>query len=305
MSVISKKGAKKLRDKTVTEQGYGKQLADDMVKHFDRLHNIDRVWPDKGIETLLVEQKQKEIDNMGSRPTYPRNLVKFNPSGASKTVMDLFLKAKGFKEQTERYPYHTRWTRNSTAVHEAVQRDLLYAEKLLKKPLFTVERTDEGLPAWEDNILGWKQLEKDGQQFILNGKMDGILRHEPTGRRVGFELKTKSNTIAQVGNYLLRAPASYHVEQCVAYYLLTGIRDYMLVYEGVAKPKWNAMSEAKPDLRAFHVYITEEMADELLSKWSYVSRCVESSTPPEDAELGFFSGYGYLFEEGGLMRNEI
>lgn len=303
MVQISKKGAKSLRDKTVVESGYGKTLADDMLKHLDRFHSIDRVWPDRAIETLLLEQKKNEILLIGKKPTYPKDVVKFNPSGASKTVMDLYLKAKGYKEQTERYPYHTRWTRNSTAVHEAIQRDLLYAEKKLKNPLFSVERLENGLPAWEDNILGWKLLEHEGQSFVLNGKMDGILTHEPTGKRVGFEFKTKSNTIAQVGDYLMKAPAPYHVEQCVAYYLLTGVQDYLLVYEAVAKPKWNAMADAKPDTKAFHVLITEEMATALLEKWAYVSKCVENDTPPEDAELGYFSGYGYLFEEGGAMNN--
>lgn len=296
MVVISKKGAKQLREEA--KQGVGsKRLAEDLLAHLTEYHSLDRVRDRKDVETILVKQKQKEIDGMYNKPTYPRDLVKFNPSGASKTVMDLYLKAKGYKEKTERYPYHKRWTRNSTAVHEAVQRDLLYAEKVLPNPLFTVERTEEGLPAWEDNILGWVKLEHKGKQFILNGKMDGVLIHTPTGKRVGFEFKTKSNTLGQVGYYKLKEPASYHVEQCVAYYLLTGIREYVLTYEGLAKPQWNAMADAKPDLRTFPVFITDEMADKLLDKWAYVVDCVENDTPPEDKELGFFSGYKYLFEE--------
>lgn len=298
MAVISKAGATKLKEETLRDGGYGKQLADDLMAHLNAMHSLDRVWPRKDVETLLVKQKQREIDHLGSKPTYPRNLVKFNPSGASSTVMDLYLKAKGFKERTERYPYHTRWTRNSTAIHEAVQTDLLYAEKVLENPAYTVERTDEGLPAWEDNVLSWVKLEHKGKQFILNGKMDGVLIHEPTGKRVGFEFKTKSNTPGQVGHYRMKEAASYHVEQCVAYYLLTGIRDYLITYEGVAKPQWSAMAEAKTDIRVFHVYITDAMATGLLDKWYYVTECVENSTPPEDRQLGFFSGYGYLLEEG-------
>lgn len=298
MAVISKKGAQALKEQTLKEDGYGKKLADDLMAHFTEYHSLDRVWDRADVETLLLKQKQREIDNLGNRPTYPRNLVKFNPSGASSSVMDLYLKAKGYKEKRERYPYQNRWTRNSTAVHEAVQRDLLYAEKVLSDPLFVVERTDEGLPAWEDNVLKWVKLEHKGRQFILNGKMDGILIHKPTGKRVGFELKTKSNTLGQVGHYKLKEAASYHVEQCVAYYLLTGVRDYIITYEGVAKPQWSAGAEAKPDLRTFHTYVTDEMAEALLDKWAYVTECVETDTPPEDKELGFFSGYHYLFEEG-------
>lgn len=300
MVLVSKKGAQALRDEAVGAGlgGPGEQMAKDLLSHFERFHSLKRVWPDAEVEELLLKQKEKEIQGIGAIPTYPRDIVKFNPSGASKTVYDLYLTAKGVPEKAVRYPYHNRWTRNSTAVHEAVQRDLLYAEKKLTDPLFTVDRTAEGLPAWEDNVLKWVELEHQGERFILNGKMDGILVHEPTGTRVGFEFKTKSNTLGQVGHYKLKAPADYHVQQCTAYFLLTGLREYIITYEGLAKPNWTAGAEAKPDLRTFYVYITDEMVNELLDKWAYVSRCVHANTPPEDRELGFFSGYHYLLEEG-------
>lgn len=298
MSIISKKGAKDLRAEVQRANPEGEQMAKDLYNQFQKLHSTD-FRDDKEIETLLLKQKEFEVSKIGSRPTYPRNLVKFNPSGASKTVMDLYLKAKGFKEKEERYPYHRRWTRNSTAVHDATQRDLLYSEKVVKNPKFEVVRTKDGLPAWEENILRWVKLEHKGKEFILNGKMDGVLKHLPTGKTVGFELKTKSNSIGQVGFYKLKEPAEYHVEQCTAYYLLSGIRDYIITYEGVAKSQWGKGSEAKPDLRTFYVNITDEMIEALLDKWAYVVECVENDTPPENKELGYFSGYHYLFEEGG------
>lgn len=295
MAIISKKGAQELRSEVQENNPLGETMAKDLLNQFQELHSRD-FRDDKEIETLLLRQKQRELDRMYQKPTYPKELVKFNPSGASKTVMDLYLKAKGFKEKAERYPYQRRWTRNSTAVHDATQRDLLYSEKLLRNPKYKVERTEEGLPAWEENILSWVELEHNGKRFVLNGKMDGILVYQPTGQRVGFELKTKSNSIGQVGYYKLKEPADYHVEQCTAYYLLTGVRDYIITYEGVAKSQWNAGAEAKPDLRTFHVGITDEMVNDLLDKWAYVVDCVENDTPPEDTTLGFFSGYGYLFE---------
>lgn len=273
------------------------RMADELKEQLDELHS-GRVWDDKKIETLLLRQKQKEVDDIGKPKTYPKDLVKFNPSGASATEMDLYLKAKGYKERQDRYPYHNRWTRNSTAVHEAVQRDLLYTEKQ-KNRKFRVARTKEGLPAWENNVLRWVKLEHKGKQFILNGMLDGILVHEETGRKVGFEFKTKSNTKAQVGYYLMKKPAPYHVEQCVAYYLLTGVRDYLITYEGLAKDNWTAGADAKPDLRVFAVHITDEQVEALLDKWAYVTECVEKDEMPEDTELGFFSGYGYLFDEEG------
>jgi len=301
MSIISKDKAKKLKEETLKGKSINNTMAEDMLKHFHKLHSIDRIFMDKEIELLLIEQKKNELNTIGRKPTYPTDLVKFNPSGASKTVMDLFLKAKGYKENSIMYPYHKRWVRNSTAVHEAIQTDLLYAEKLIKDTKFTVARTEEGLPQWEDNILKWVEIEHNGQRFILNGKADGILRYEPTGQLVGFEIKTKSNTIGQVGFYRMKEPAEYHVEQTVAYFLLYGIRDQIIFYEGVVKDHWHKGSEAKIDVRSFGVHITDEMVNKVLDKWAYVSECVENDTMPEDRELGFFSGYKHLFNEEGAF----
>lgn len=301
MSVISKKGAEDLREQAVAEGGYGSTLVNDFEAHLTEFHSLDRVFPDVEIEKLLLKQQEHNIKVMQNPIRTPKGLVRFNPSGASMTVMDLWLKAKRYKEQQVRYPYHVRWTRNSSAVHDAVQRDLLYAEKMLKDPLYRVMKTREGLPAWEDNIMKLVTLEHKGEKFALVGKMDGILQHIPTGKKVGFEFKTKSNTTAQVGNYLMKEPADYHVMQVTAYYLMTGIRDYLIVYEALAKPRWNEGADARNDMRSFFVHVTDEMAEELLDKWAYVAKAVRENKMPEDRELGFFSGYGYLFEEGGVL----
>ncbi|MEH7117234.1 hypothetical protein V7128_07405 [Neobacillus vireti] len=297
MSVINKGGAEKLRAEVLglDTSTKGEKMARQLIDMFNQLHSLDRLKDDRGIEELLVRQKLKEIEMIDSKPDYPQGLVKFNPSGASKTVYDLYLKGIGVPEKEEKFPYHNRWTRNSTAIHTATQRDLLYCEKYVPNPAFTVVRTEEGLPAWEDNILKWVKLEHHGAEFILNGKMDGILRYKD-GTLVGFEYKTKTNSIGQVGYYKLKDIADGHKMQCISYFLLFGIRDYIVMYEGIAKDQWNKGAEAKPDIRAFHFYVTDEMAEELLDKWAYVTKCVESGIEPDDKELGFFSGYKYLVE---------
>ena len=303
MTIINKGGADKLKEEALAENTLGKQMAKELLDQFNQLH-AKNIWDDKELEQLLLKDNEARVKAIGKRPTYPKNLVKFNPSGASKTVMDLYLKAKGYKEKVERYPYHKRWTRNSTAVHDAVQRDLLYTEKYTNRH-FRVGRTKEGLPAWEHNMLRWRKIEYAGKEFILHGMLDGILIHEETGTKVGFELKTKSNTIAQVGDYLLKKPFDYHVDQCVAYYLLTGVKDYLLTYEALAKPRWLDMEKARDDIRVFHVEITNEMAEDLLAKWAYVVDKVEKGEMPEDTELGFFSGYGHLFDEEGNWTGDV
>ena len=300
---ISKDKARELRETVQQSTPKGNMYAEQLLQQFDDLHSRDIWYNDKEIEGLLIEEAKRKLE-MPFNP-YPKGVVKFNPSGASATVMDLYLKAKGHKEQQERYPYHRRWTRNSTAVHDAVQRDLLYSEKIIKDAPFRVARTRDGMPAWEENILTRKMLEHNGQEFMVSGMLDGILIHNETDDKVGFELKTKSNTVGQVGYYLMRAPYDYHVEQLTAYFLLTGIRNYIITYEGLAKPKWLDMDEARPDLRTFHVRINDEMVERILDKWAYVTKCVKENTPPEETELGFFSGYGYMFEDGKLKEEYL
>lgn len=302
MSVINKGGAKALRDTVEVANPLGAQYEREFLAQMDELHS-QNLWPDADIEEYLLLDKTAEVEALRKFPDYPKDIVKFNPSGASKTDMDLWLKAMGYNEVSDLYPYHKRWTRNSSAIHEAIQHDLIYSEKYTDNA-FRMGRLENGLPAWEHNVKRWREIDHRGQKFILHGMLDGIMIHEETGNQVGFEFKTKSNTIAQVGDYLMKGPYDYHVDQTIAYYLLTGVRDYLLVYEAVAKPKWLAMGDAKPDMRAFHVYVTDEMALRLLDKWADVANKVYTREMPENTELGFFSGYKHLFHEG-VFNGEV
>lgn len=276
---------------------HGEKMAKQLIDQFNQLHSLDRIKVDKEIETILLEQVKHNVSMIDKKPTYPTDVVKFNPSGASKPIMDLYLKAMGVKEQeTDKYPYHKRWTRNGSAIHDAVQTDLLYSEKYAKKPYFNVVRMESGLPAWEQNLLAWKQFEHNGYSFLINGMMDGILEYLPTGQKVGFEFKTKSTTIGQVGHYKMKDAQDDHKMQVVAYSLLFGLEDFIIMYESLAKDGWTKGAEAKPDIRAFHVHVTQEMRDELLDKFAEAVACKEHGIEPEDKTLGFFSNYKYLFE---------
>lgn len=302
-AIISKAGAKKLRAEALgtDADSLGQKMAQQMLDHFNQFNGLQHRRNDKDIESLLLKQMEHDVKMISVKPDYPTDIVKYNPSGASKCNLELYYKAKGYKEvHDDKYPYHDRWTRNATAVHEAVQRDLLYAEKYLKNPKFTVVRTETGLPAWEQNILRWKVIEHKGQRFVINGMMDGILNYTPEGMVVGFEFKTKSNTIGQVGNYKMKDATDSHKLQCVAYSLLFGIEDYIIMYESLAKDGWMKGAEAKPDMRAFHVHVTEEMRQELLDKFAYVSQCVEAGIQPEqELDKCFFCPFKYLCHGGG------
>lgn len=310
--LFSKEGARKLKAEALGKdiESIGQKMARQLIDQFNQLHSIGNLKPVIEVEKLLLKQAQHYIKILDKKPEYPDDLVKFNPSGASKCSKELYLKAIGVEEKHEMYPYHRRWTRNSTAVHGAVQKDLLLSEFVLPSSKFTVARVSEvlekwdtnsgSLPAWEDNILTYKVFEHNGAKFVLHGKMDGILRYTPDNRLVGFEFKTKSNSIGQVGYYKLKDASDSHKKQCIGYFLLFGIRDYLIMYEGIAKDQWDKGAEAKPDLRAFHFHVTDEMAEELLDKFAYVAKCVEAGIePPEEFDKCFFCNFKHVCHGGG------
>lgn len=302
MAIFSKERAKKFKDETLgkNQDTFSHKIAQHMVDHFNMFNGLQPRRNNLEIESLLLRQMEHEVNLIGKAPKYPEDIVKFNPSGASKCPLELYFRAIEVEPvEDDKYPYHDRWTRNSTAVHEAIQRDLLYAEKVLKNPKFTVVRTAEGLPAWEKNILRWKVFEHNGQRFIINGMMDGILKYTPEDMVVGFEFKTKSNTIGQVGNYKMKDATESHKLQCVAYSLLFGIEDYVIMYESLAKDGWNKGIEAKQDIRAFHFHVTEEMRTALLDKFAHVASCVENGIEPEqEPDKCLFCPFKYLCHEG-------
>lgn len=297
-AIISRENAKKLRDEALGKdtETLGNKMAQQLLDQFSLFNGMRHRRNDREIETLLHKQMEHDIKMIGSQPEYPTDVIKFNPSGASKSNLELYYKATGAEERyDDQYPYHDRWTRNASAVHGAVQRDLLYQGKFLPNPKFTVEMTELGLPAWEQNILTWKEFNWKGQRFIINGMMDGILKYTPEGKRVGFEFKTKSGTIGQVGHYKMKDAQESHKLQCIAYSLLFGLEDFVIMYESLAKDGWTKGAEAKPDIRAFHVHITEEMRHDLLDKFASVCESVEKGIVPEhEPDKCFFSPYKHL-----------
>ncbi|MGE6629629.1 hypothetical protein [Bacillus sp. NPDC077027] len=299
MANFSKKGARKLRAETLGKDRntQGEKMARQLVDQFNQLHNLDRIKSIKEVEELLLKQHQHEISLIDSEPTYPTDIPKFNPSGASKCNLELYKKVTGVEpHEDDVYAYHRRWTRNATAVHGAIQKDLLLCEQVLPDPKFTVVRTSEGLPAWEQSILSWKEFNHKGQRFIINGMMDGLLEYKsPDGTKtIGFEFKTKSNTIGQVGHYKMKAPTESHQLQCVAYSLLFGVDEFIIFYESLAKDGWFKRGEAKPDMRSFHLHVTEEMRQELLDKFAYVTACAAiGEEPREELEKCIFCPFKY------------
>ncbi|WP_155808607.1 hypothetical protein [Brevibacillus agri] len=199
-------------------------------------------------------------------------------------------------------PHQGRWTRLGTAIGGMIQRDLLFIERHYERtfgeaPPFTVERTAEGYPAWEDFATRLHVVDYGGQRFALYGKPDGILRYKD-GRRVGLEIKSKQTTASKTGS--MREAEGKHVAQTVGYSEMYGsdaepIDDYLVVYVNAAKKAW-AMTEDEyaksPDLTAFHVTITQDDRMALLDELAGVVRAVKDGTPPKlDLDLWTFNSY--------------
>lgn len=274
MSLITKRG-KEITEKALeaVESQRGHQLTEAILRMFDRLA-LNEPKPDEEIERLLIEEAIADIEDDKSHLDFVRGRVTFSPSSADKCDRNLFYKASWADEDEQTsFPYQGRWRRNASAVHSAVQRDLLYCEKVLENPEFIVMRSKRnGRPAWEKNIRTVKHFEHNGVKFSLYGMCDGVLRYEKDKSVIGFEYKTKSTTLGAIGPYKLKDAQDSHKAQAIAYSLLFGLDEFIFVYESLAKDSWNKGEEAKPDQRAFYLKVTDEMRTELLDKFAEVAR---------------------------------
>lgn len=298
--LFNRTGAERLKKRVIEQDSErGQRLAGALYNQMNDLHSVD-FYSNYEIESLLLNQKEHDLDKMKNFERLPEGLISFSPSSASACARGLVFKAnKEEKDEVLRYPYQRRWTRNSSAVHEAVQRDLLYCEKVLKNPIFMVERLESGLPAWEQNIKTAKVIEHNDVQFIINGMCDGILNYTPDGSRVLFEFKTKSTTIGTVGTYKLKGVQEDHRIQAVAYSILFGVDEVVFMYESVAKDGWTKGAEAKVDFRTFYIKITEEDRKELLNRLSEIAKQYYNNEIPAKEDKCFFCVYKTVCERVG------
>lgn len=300
MGLITSKG-KAIKDEMGIDENFGRgeNLTKAFIGQVNAYHSLDEKF-DKTLELELLEDELNNINNP-KFIDFKRGLTTFSPSSASKCERELYYKAlKEDKDEQPFTPQQRRWVRNGSAVHAAMQKDLLYSEKYLEDPAFKVARMKApasvaGRPAWEHNLKNVKHFEDKG--FQIFGMMDGVLEYMPDGSKIGFEFKTKSTTISAVGDFKLKAPQEGHVEQCVAYSLLFGVSEFLIVYESLAKDGWNKGDEAKPDIKAFYINVTQAQKDALLAKFERVAAAVKAKEVPQpDLSKCIFCPYKDLCE---------
>ena len=296
MSVFNRQAGQDLIVEVQNEAEHirGEKLAQGLLNQINTLHSKDRFSP-REVDELLLKEKAHELATDDFFKNNNKYDLYFSPSSASKCKRELYYKAlREKKDSTLLYPYHRRWTRNASFVHEAIQRDLLMCEYVLPADelMFKVKRLANGLPAWERNIAQFKEIEHNGVKFAMYGMCDGILTYVKDYSDVLFEAKTKSTPIASVGTYKLKDIQEEHKTQATAYAIMFGVNEAVFYYESLAKDGWTKGADARSDIRTFYHKVTEDDKIALLDKFAEVATAVRNKELP-DAEFDkcFFCSY--------------
>lgn len=173
-----------------------------------------------------------------------------------------------------------------------IQRDILFAEKYYAKatgeqPRFIFERNALGEPRFEQFAPGLTHLTHNGAVFALYGYCDGMMLYRTDDGgvlRVGLEVKSKQTTSAKTSEYSTRnGPDEKHVKQTICYSRMYDVDYYVILYVNCAKKAWEMSAEdfAKtPDIKAYGLYITDEMRAEVFDGFADIVHAVNTKTPP-------------------------
>ncbi len=271
----------------ITEQNAA--LAQQIALDFEELLDTWHAQPERFDNAL-----DAQIHRWYSKPpkVFP-NKPYFSPSAANACPRELYMKATGAKRDIgERQPHQGRWTRIGTAIGDVIQRDLLFIEKHYEKqlgqaPQFTFEYNADGTPQFEDFAKLNKQIEHNGHTFHLYGTCDGIMKYiseDGEVLRVGLEIKSKQTSYSKTSYYSMKQPDDKHVKQCVTYSLMYDVDYYVILYVNASKKSWVLNDEdlsKGSDIRAFGLYITDDMRKEVLDYFTEVLDAINSGKPPK------------------------
>lgn len=275
----------KIEDKKPTKSTFvppERHIGNDLEEQFNQFHLMN-VRPDYSIEKELLQDEMGQIIDNNLDGAWDNSLLTFSPSGVDKCNRELFFKLSEHFEEDEftMTSQQKRWVRNGSAVHKAIQSDFAYMLKYHPDAPFQIHKTKDNKFSWERNTRKVVKINHNGVEFQLYGMMDGLLKHVPSGELIGFDAKTKSTSIAAVGDYLLRKPQDSNVQQMVGYSIIFGINKFIIYYESLAKDGWNKGDEARKDTKSFVIEVTEEMRQSLLDKLSEVIKDVQNKNLPD------------------------
>lgn len=274
---------------TEKRQRQAEFIAQKFEEYLNEWHSYEQPYDDE-LDAWLhgcyadIKEKRRYFD-LQSQPH-------FSPSSADNCDRELYLKIKkAEKDKTQIMPHQRRWTAIGTAIGDTIQREILLAERHFKKftgkePVFRMARTDEGYPFFEEFVQTLKVVDHKGQRFSLFGTCDGIMTWKaPNGEtiRVGLEIKSKQKSYTATGHYSMKEPQEKHVKQVTAYSLMYTVDYFIVLYVNASKKDWSMTEDERnkyPDIRAFGVYVTEDMRQEVLDKFANVVYHTKIDVPP-------------------------
>jgi hypothetical protein len=270
---------------------FGQILVDDFLQMIDKWHSTSEVYDDD-LERMLFAMEYEIRRNPPRLDWGPKGTKYFTPSSANSCKRELFHRIRGDqRDNFDTPPHQGRWRRLGGLFGQMLQTDLLFIEKHYQRihgerPAFVPDRIEVNgrrFPYWEKFAKKIHHVKHNGYDIHLMGQPDGILVHK-TGARVGLEIKSKQTTPAATSEYSLRHPKDDHVRQIVAYSIMYGVDDFLLVYGNLCRKGWDMTEEEylkNPDIRAFHVHVTEADRRSLLDDFASVKHAVETNTPPQ------------------------
>lgn len=303
MFLKSAKEVKQERKETV-EAVRGDELTRDFLQMLDEWHSKPEV-KDYKLEAYLLQRESEILLSPIGMKEEDKNY--FTPSSANSCPRELFHRLRGDKrDEFDIQPHQGRWKRMGTAFGKMIQRDLLYIHKYYekktgKKPPFTPWYNNlflggemRRVPYWEEFAKRSLTLKYKGTEINIQGQPDGILSYKD-GSLIGLEIKSKQTSYNRTSEYAMREPDESHKRQVVAYSILYGVEEFIILYGNLAKKAWN-MSEEEyfryPDLRAFYVRVAEEDKKKMLDYFVSIINAVKDNKPPKiDPDKWTFNNY--------------
>jgi hypothetical protein len=265
-------------------------IAGQFIQYINEFHSYEQPYDDPldlELHTLYAETlKRRKYFDFKTQPH-------FSPSSANSCERELYMKVlKSKRDARSVQPHQRRWTSIGTGIGDTIQREILLAERHYKKftgeePKFTFERTERNEPAFEDFVKTMKVITHKGKTFSLFGTCDGIMLYKTeTGEtlRVGLEIKSKQTTYAQTSFNSMQSAKEDHVKQAVCYSMMYNVDYYIILYVNASHKSWSMSItdyEKYPDIRAFGVFITDEMRTAVLDKFARILMHVEMEIPPK------------------------
>lgn len=294
-----------MRERTQADEAIalGDRMVSDFLTMLDTWHASPEVFDDA--LDAQIHRWYADILSNRSRKVWPaKGVPYFSPSSVNDCRRALYEKLRGAKrDKAAIQPHQGRWTRFGTAMGDSIQRDLLFIKKHYarltgEQPRFLVDTNETGEPMFEDFAKKSQIIEHNGKWFALYGTCDGILLYRTDDGeiiRVGLEIKSKQTTAAKTSQFSMRGPEESHVKQCVTYSLMYDVDHYILLYVNASKSGWSLSDEQyakNPDVRAFHVHITERDKQALLDELADVVQAAEDGNPPPvNPEKWTFNAY--------------